>query len=280
MVGYIHCFSDIKKTIQQESLLMNYTHAILLSIIEGITEYLPVSSTGHMIITSYFLGIEKDQFVQNYEVIIQFGAILSVLTIYWREFLQSFSLYQKLITAFIPTGIIGFLLKNKIENWLGSVQIVGWTTLLGGFILWWLDRNWNKKDAKKDIANLTNTDCIKLGLFQSLAVLPGTSRSGATIAGGMLLGMTRVEAARFSFFLAVPTLAAAGLLKIYKILPQITSDQLGLLTVGSCMAFLVAWATVKSFVTLVGRFGFRPFAFYRIILGAVILALHYYSPSR
>lgn len=252
---------------------MEYKQAILLAIIEGITEYLPVSSTGHMIVTSYLLGIEKNDFVKNFEVIIQFGAILSVLTIYWRDFLKSFVIYKKLLIAFLPAGILGFLLKNKIEQLFESVQVVAWATIVGGVILIWLDRWVEKRPQTKTIDSMTMLDAFKIGIFQTLALIPGTSRSGSTIAGGMIMSFSRVEAAKFSFFLAVPTLTAATCLKLIKIAPTIQKDQINLLLLGSLVAFIVAWAAVKTFIGIVSKTGFKYFAIYRIIIGIIILIL-------
>lgn len=255
---------------------MTYLHAIILGIIEGITEFLPISSTGHMIITSSIMGIEESSFTKAFEVIIQFGAILSVLVLYWKRFLPQWNFYKKLFVAFLPTAIIGFLAKDVVEHLLGSVQVVAWALILGGLVLVWSDKAFAHLTATgRKTSDLSYADSIKLGLFQSIAMIPGVSRSGSTIMGGLFLGMNKKEAAEFSFFLAVPTMAAASAYKLLKIYKTIEASQIGVLLVGSLIAFIVAMAAIKFFIGVVTRYGFRGFGIYRILLGTGILLMIY-----
>ncbi|WP_415062971.1 undecaprenyl-diphosphate phosphatase [Bdellovibrio sp.] len=255
---------------------MSYLHALILGIVEGITEFLPISSTGHMIIVSSMMGIEDNSFTKAFEVIIQFGAIMSVLVLYWKRFLPHWGFYKKLFVAFLPTGLIGFILKDVVEQLMGSVQVVAWALILGGVILVWSDKIFAHLTAMgRKTSDLTYVDSVKLGLFQSLAMIPGVSRSGATIMGGLTLGMNKKEAAEFSFFLAVPTMAAATGYKLLKIYKTIEPSQIGVLLVGCLVAFVVAMLAIKFFIGIVTRYGFRGFGFYRIVLGVLILIMLY-----
>lgn len=258
---------------------MNHIQALILAIIEGITEFLPISSTGHMIIASSWMGIAEDQFVKNFEVIIQFGAILSVLLIYWKKFLPQYktnwNFYLKLAVAFLPAAIIGFLLKNKIDELLGSVLVVAWSLIAGGFVLIWSDSAFRHLQTSGKITDEINLlTSFKLGIFQCLALCPGVSRSGATIIGGLILGMNKKEAAEFSFFLAVPTLAAATAYKLLKIYPTIDRSQIDILALGTIVSFFVALLAIKSFIHIVGKYGFKYFGYYRIILGLTIIFIN------
>lgn len=255
---------------------MTIIQAIILGIVEGLTEFLPISSTGHMIITSAFMGIQESEFVKNFEVIIQFGAILAVVFIYWRRFLPDMNFYKKLFVAFLPTAILGFLLKDLVDQFLESVQIVAWALLVGGVILVWSDYFFAKLQAHgRKTSDLTYLDGVKLGIYQSLALIPGVSRSGATILGGLFLGMSKKEAAEFSFFLAVPTMAAATAYKTLKVAKHIEAGQLHLLAIGLVIAFFVAILAIKFFIGIVTRYGFKGFGYYRIAVGLVLLFLIY-----
>lgn len=253
---------------------MNLIQAIILAIIEGITEYLPISSTGHMIIGSSIMGISELDFTKVFEVNIQFGAILSVLVLYWRKFLQSFEFYAKLLAAFIPAAIIGFLLNDFIDSLLESVVVVAVSMVLGGFILIFIDKYFENKATK---ANISYPDAVKIGLFQCIAMIPGVSRSAASIIGGMFQGLSRKDSAEFSFFLAVPTMFAASaykLLKSYKAgTLTFSSDELQLLAVGNVVAFIVAMIAIKFFISYLQKYGFKVFGYYRIIVGLIILGL-------
>lgn len=254
---------------------MTWTQALILGIIEGLTEFLPISSTGHMIIASHFMGIADDPFTKAFEVIIQMGAILTVLVLYWQRFLPNWSFYQKVLIAFLPTAFIGFLIKNWVDQWLESPTLVAVSLILGGFVLLLIDRLPTEKNTKS-IPDLTSSDCIKLGLYQSLAMIPGVSRSGATIVGGLLGGMKKADAAEFSFFLAVPTMAAATGYKLLKLVKQgdsFSGEQWQALAIGFVVSFIVAALAIKGFVGFVSRRGFSVFGWYRIGLGGALLIL-------
>jgi undecaprenyl-diphosphatase len=252
---------------------MTFLQVFLLSLIEGLTEFLPVSSTGHLIITSALMGLQEEGFIKSFNIIIQFGAILSVLVLYWRRFLPNLEFYKKLVIAFLPAAVIGLAVKSKIDLILGSVQIVAWALIVGGVILIWSDRYFQEHRQTRRIDDLNWKDCLKLGLLQCFAFIPGVSRSGATIVGGLYLGLTRKEAAEFSFFLAVPTLAGATLIKTMGIVKTLDSSHWKYLAAGTGLSFLFALFAVKFFIGVVSRFGFTQFGIYRIVLGTAILIL-------
>lgn len=252
---------------------MDYIDIFILALIEGLTEFLPVSSTGHLIIASAAMGLNEEGFIKSFNIIIQFGAILSVLVLYWRRFLPNIDFYKKLVIAFLPAAVIGLLLKNKIDAVLGSVTVVAVALILGGFVLIWSDKRFKNETATKSIDTFTWKDCLKLGLIQCFAFIPGVSRAGATIIGGLYLGLSRKEAAEFSFFLAVPTLAGASLIKTLGIIHMIESSQIMYLVVGCILSFIFALIAIKFFIQLVSQFGYKHFGVYRIVVGAVILAL-------
>jgi len=256
---------------------MNLIQTIILAIIEGLTEFLPISSTGHMIVASSFMGIAADPFVKLFTIVIQLGAILSVVVLYFKRFFQTFDFYVKLFVAFIPAAIFGFLLSDKIDELMESPLTVGITLVLGGVILLFVDKWFNKPTIheEKEITYLT---ALKIGFFQCLAMIPGTSRSGATIVGGMSLKLSRKVAAEFSFFLAVPTMVAATgkkLLDFYKEGHTISHDQIQLMIVGNVIAFIVALLAIKSFIGYLNKNGFKLFGWYRIIAGLIIIGLIY-----
>jgi undecaprenyl-diphosphatase len=222
------------------------------------------------------MGIEEQGFVKGFNVIIQFGAILSVLVIYWQRFLPNIPFYKKLFVAFLPAAVIGLLVKSKIDLILGSVFVVGMTTFLGGFVLIWSDSFFSKEGrSQKEITDLSWQDSLKLGFIQCLAFFPGVSRSGATIIGGLSLGLNRKAAAEFSFFLAVPTLTGAALVKSLGILKTIESDQIRFLLLGIALSFLFALIAIKFMIAVVSRYGFKHFGYYRILLGILILFFYY-----
>lgn len=255
---------------------MTLTEILTLSFIEGLTEFLPISSTGHLILTSKALHLEGE-FVTQFNVIIQFGAILAVLALYWRKFLPiNLEFYKKIIVAFLPTAIIGILIKDKIDVLLDSVQIVAWALLIGGFALLYLDKKTRQEQPEGSHLHLQSMPlrvAFLIGLFQCLAFVPGVSRSAATIIGGILLGVDKRHATEFSFFLAVPTLAGATLLKTLKIYPTIQPDQIFSLVLGMTLSFAFAILAIRGFVAFVSRGAFKWFGVYRIILGALILLL-------
>lgn len=251
---------------------MNLLQAIILAIIEGITEFLPISSTGHMIIGNHLMGVSDDAFSKIFIVCVQFGAILSVLVLYWQRFLQSFDFYVKLLIAFLPAAIIGFLLSNYIDSLLDSVITVAVMLILGGIFLLFVDRLFPHADStiEKPIENRT---ALSIGFFQCIAMIPGVSRSAASIIGGMANGLNRKQAAEFSFFLAVPTMFAASAYDLLKHHSLITTDNLGLLLIGNVVAFVVATIAIKTFIAIVSRYGFWWFGIYRIAAGVAILTI-------
>jgi undecaprenyl-diphosphatase len=267
---------------------MTILEAVVLGIVEGITEFLPVSSTGHMIIASSLMGIASDDFTKSFTIAIQFGAILSVVVLYFRRFFRSLHFYFKLFTAFIPAAILGFLLGDVIDAMLENVTVVAVALILGGIILLFIDK-WFQKGDVEHIDQPTHTTAIDstsktmryksaffIGMFQCLALIPGVSRSAATIIGGLTQNLTRKTAAEFSFFLAVPTMFAATVYKMYAYYadgPGFSSDEYVPLVIGNILAFIIAIFAMKTFVNYLTQHGFRLFGWYRIIVGAVILLL-------
>jgi undecaprenyl-diphosphatase len=247
---------------------MNVFQAIILAIIEGITEFLPISSTGHMIIGSALMGIENSEFVKLFTVAIQLGAILSVVVLYFKRFFKSFDFYLKLFVGVLPL-IIGFLLKDFVDALLGSVVVVALSLLIGGIILLFVDK-WFSNQEEKEI---TYQSAFIIGLFQCIALIPGVSRSAASIIGGMTQKLTRKDAAEFSFFLAVPTMVAATGLKLFENYKLITPDTISILLIGNVIAFIVAMIAIKSFITILSRHGFKVFGYYRIAVGLILLIL-------
>lgn len=276
---------------------MSVLETIIIAIVEGLTEFLPVSSTGHMIITQNLLGVESTPFVKAFTIIIQFGAILSVVCLYWNRFfrlnrtpapagstwLQAFlhkwDFYWKLLVAFIPAVIIGLLgkMSGLIDRFLENVEVVAVMLVLGGIFMLFCDRLFNKGSEQ---TALTERRAFGIGLFQCIAMIPGVSRSMATIVGGMAQKLTRRAAAEFSFFLAVPTMAAATGLDVLQLFfgdeadaGWATTDNLLMLALGSVVAFVVALLAMKWFVDFLAKYGFKAFGVYRIIVGVIILAL-------
>ncbi len=272
---------------------MSIFESIIIAIVEGLTEFLPVSSTGHMIITQGLLGVESDAFVKAFTVIIQFGAILSVVVLYWKRFFRlntepapegagalkrlthKFDFYWKLLVAFIPAAVIGLLFSDKIDEMLESVTVVAVMLVVGGVFMLFCDKIFNHGS---DDTKLTERRALYIGLFQCIAMIPGVSRSMATIVGGMAQKLTRKAAAEFSFFLAVPTMCAASGYKMLKLLLsdeglQLLTDNLGVLIIGNIVAFVVALLAMKWFVAFLTKYGFKVFGIYRIIAGGLILVL-------
>lgn len=263
---------------------MSILHAIILAIIEGLTEFLPVSSTGHMIIGSSLMGIASDPFTKMFTVAIQFGAILSVIVLYWKRFLpekqslrQTFHFYTKLLVAFIPAAILGFALNDFIDALLERVDVVGYALILGGIFFLFIDRIFRNNEEFLD-QELKYSSAVKIGFFQTIAMIPGVSRSAATIIGGLTQNLNKRTAAEFSFFLAVPTMFAATaykMLKFYEEGGAFGSNEITLLVIGNLVAFVVAILAIKSFINFLTRHGFRMFGYYRILVGIVILVLYY-----
>jgi undecaprenyl-diphosphatase len=251
---------------------MSYLQAIIIAIVQGITEFLPVSSTGHMIITQSILGIESTPFVKTFTVTIQLGSILSVIILYWKRFFQSMDFYYKLFVAFIPAVVLGLLLKNFIESLLGNVLVVAISLLVGGIIFLFVDK-WFKNTSDEKKQEISFLSALKIGLFQTISMIPGVSRSAATIIGGLTQKLTRKNAAEFSFFLAVPTMFAATALELFGIYKDIKHDDILILAIGNIVAFVVAMFAIKFFIAVLVKYGFKAFGYYRIIVGAVILIL-------
>lgn len=268
---------------------MSEWQAIILAIVEGLTEFLPVSSTGHMIIASALMGINELPITKIFAVNIQFGAILSVVVLYWKRFINSFAFYQKLIFAFIPAAVIGFLLNDIVDAMLESVLITALMLVAGGVVLLFVD----KWFAHAQESKITYKNALVIGFFQCIAMIPGVSRSAASIIGGLTQGINRKAAAEFSFFLAVPTMLAAASYKLVKDLLKldisdiltfdlvkirnsfdvITGDDLRLLLIGNIVAFIVAMIAIRFFINFLTKYGFKMFGYYRIALGIVLLAL-------
>ncbi|MEL1241149.1 undecaprenyl-diphosphate phosphatase [Flavobacterium flavipallidum] len=254
---------------------MNTIQSIVLAIIEGITEFLPVSSTGHMIIASSFYGIAHDDFTKLFTIVIQLGAILSVLVLYFKRFFQSFDFYFKLLVAFIPAVVFGLLFSKKIDTLLENPVTVAISLLIGGIILLKVDDWFNNSDDTE----ITYSRALKIGFFQCFAMIPGVSRSGASIVGGMSQKLSRTAAAEFSFFLAVPTMFGATAKKCYDFYKDgyvLTHDQINLLVIGNIVAFIVAMLAIKSFIGYLSKKGFKVFGYYRIAAGLILLIIHYF----
>jgi undecaprenyl-diphosphatase len=254
---------------------MSFFEALVLAIIEGLTEFIPVSSTGHMIIGSSLMGIQSQDFVKLYTVAIQLGAILSVIVLYFKRFFQSINFYLKLIVAFIPSAIAGILFSDSIDKLLESPLCVALALLMGGFILLFVDK-WFNMPETDDTNEIGYGQALKIGLFQCIAMIPGVSRSAATIIGGMSQKLSRKVAAEFSFFLAVPTMFGATAKKLWDFSEAgyvLTGEEIKLLAIGNLVAFIVAIVAIRYFITFIQNKGFRIFGWYRVIVGFIILGL-------
>ena len=256
---------------------MTWFQLIILSIVEGITEFLPISSTGHMIIASSVMGIEEDRFVKLFEVCVQLGAILSVVVLYWRRFFdfQNLRFYLKLVAAFIPAAIAGALFSKKIDMLLESPLTVGCSFIGGGIVLLFIDKVFRRMNIDST-ENISYPKAFLIGCFQVIAMIPGVSRSAATIVGGMQQKLTRRLAAEFSFFLAVPTMMAATAKKLWDFRHEgfhFENSQLTMLIAGNLIAFMVAIIAIRTFIYYLQRHSFRMFGIYRIIAGLVVIGL-------
>lgn len=254
---------------------MNYFQAFIIAVIEGLTEFLPISSTGHMMIGTALLGMEATPFVKLFTVAIQLGAILSVVVLYFKHFFKTIDFYVKLIVAFIPAAIAGLLLGDYIDAALENVLGVAIALFVGGIVLLFVDK-WFKNNSLEEEKEMNLPRAFKIGIFQCIAMWPGMSRSACTIIGGMTQGLTRKTAAEFSFFLAVPTMFAATakkLLDFYKEGLVLNSHEIGLLAFGNVIAFIVALLAIKSFIGFLTKHGFKGFGWYRIIVGGILILL-------
>lgn len=276
---------------------MTTAEAVILAIVEGITEFLPVSSTGHMILTEAFLKMQKSTFTNVYIVNVQFGAIFSVFFLYWRRFFQNLDFYKKLFVAFIPAAVLGFLLNDFIDSLLSNVVVVAVSLIVGGVVLIFIDKIFHAQiEAAKtdpdterekyiDEFGVENTkevlrkldiswmQAFLIGCFQCIAMIPGVSRSAATIIGGLTQKLNIKRAAEFSFFLAIPTIAAAALYKLLKSFQYIKSTDVEMLIIGNVVSFIVGMIAIKFLINLITQYGLKFFGYYRIALGIIILAL-------
>jgi undecaprenyl-diphosphatase len=254
--------------------------AIILGIVEGITEFLPVSSTGHLILATELLGYDAGRWAV-FNIAIQPGAILAVVVLYWRTFMEvlkglftleagAIAFVRNLLLAFFPAVILGLAFGDAIEMMLENAVIVAWALIIGGFAILVVEK-YARPQESGGVATLSVKQSAMIGLIQCMAMIPGVSRSGATILGAMSLGVDRKTAAEFSFFLAVPTLAGATGLQLFKHRDAITADSMGLIGIGFIVSFVVAWIVIKAFLAVVTRYGFAPFAWYRIIAGGAAL---------
>ena len=253
---------------------MSIFQAIIIAIVEGITEFLPISSTGHMIITSSLMGISDQAFTKTFEIAIQLGAILAVVVLYWRKFFDfsKWKFYFKLLIAVLPALVLGFLFSKKIDALLESPTTVAITMLVGGIILLFIDNIFNRHTIEKE-EEISYGRAFIIGIWQCLAMIPGVSRSAASIIGGMQQKLTRKLAAEFSFYLAVPTMIAATGYKLMKEYSGIQKEEIKLLVVGNIVAFIVALVAIKFFIGFLQKHGFKIFGIYRIVAGIVLLIL-------
>jgi len=249
---------------------MSWIQALIIAIVEGITEFLPISSTGHMIITKEILQMPDSEYINLFIVNIQFGAILSVVVLYWKRFIKSLDFYYKLLVAFLPAAVFGVLIGDTIDKLLDNALVVACALILGGIILLFVDKWFDDADENQEI---TYPRALKIGLFQVIAMIPGVSRSAATIIGGMAGKLNRKNAAEFSFFLAVPTMLAASAYKLIKGYSSLTPGNTGILLFGNIVAFIVAIIAIRGFIYFLTKNGFKIFGWYRIFAGMVIIIL-------
>lgn len=257
---------------------MTIIQAIILAVIEGVTEFLPVSSTGHMIVGSSAMGIASDPFVKVFTVAIQFGSILSVVVLYWRRFFQNFNFYTRLLAAFIPAIVFGLLLKKHIDALLENTFVVALALIAGGVAFLFLDSYFERRSKQNtSVDDISLPSALKIGLFQVISMIPGVSRSAATIIGGLTQGLSPATAAEFSFFLAVPTMFAATCKSLWDYTETeglaFSQHEIILLAVGNIVGFVVAMIAIKAFISFLTRHGFKVFGYYRIGVGILILIL-------
>lgn len=253
---------------------MSWFEAILLALIEGFTEYLPISSTGHLVIASAFMGIHDLPLVNHYVIIVQFGAILAVIFEYFNFLKKRFSFFPILFVGFLPAAALGLLMKSYVDTLLSHVLISAFALIAGGVVLLFTDQFFERqKSPLKNLGEVKTRQSLLVGFFQCLAFVPGVSRAGASVWGGAFAGLDKKTATEFSFLLAVPTLAAASFYKLYKAWPELSTDDLSLFFVGNVISFIVGWLAIRFFIQMVVKFGFKWFGIYRIIFGSVTAAL-------
>lgn len=252
---------------------MTLIQSIIIAIVEGLTEFLPVSSTGHMILASTAMNIHDDQFVKTFEIAIQLGAILAIVLLYYKRFLQGLTIYYKLTAAFIPTAVIGLLAYDFIKSYLFNPIVVSVSLVLGGVVLILIDKRLVQQESKTiDLEAISYRRAVSIGFIQCFSMVPGVSRAAATIIGGVFNGLDKKQATEFSFLLAVPTMIAATGYDLLKTPVEFDQYQLILLSVGLIVAFFTAWIAVKIFLKLVSNYGFKHFGYYRIFIGLLFLA--------
>ncbi len=253
---------------------MNILHSIILGIVEGFTEFLPISSTGHLIIASKVLGLTESDFLSSFEIIIQLGAILAVVTLFFKELWGKWDIIKKVSIAFIPTIIIGLSVYNLIKKYfIGNINVVLWSLLIGGIIIVLFEKYFKSDD---NIKGINTKNAFWLGVFQTLAFIPGVSRSGATIIGGLALGLEKKAVVLFSFFLAIPTMFAASALDIYKSDFNFNNNEIFLISIGFITAYVTAIIAMKSFLKFIQNNSFKSFGIYRIIIGIIGLIILYF----
>ncbi len=253
---------------------MTVVSAIILGIVEGITEFLPISSTGHLILAERLIGMDSSDVVKSFDIVIQLGAILAVAILYWKTLLQSRRSILLIITAFIPTGIIGFALHGFVRSLLGSTQVVSWSLLLGGlFLIIFEYLHRESASATDSVDAITVKQAVIIGIFQSIAIIPGVSRAAATIVGGLLLGLKRKTIVEFSFLLAIPTMLAASVLDLLKTGSAITGHDALLICIGFVTSFIIAIIAIRWFLSYIRSHTFTSFGIYRVIVGVLCLLL-------
>jgi undecaprenyl-diphosphatase len=247
---------------------MDYLQTVIFGIVEGITEFLPISSTGHLILTGHIMGLDQTSFLKSYEIVIQFGAISSVMMLYWRSLLVNIEILKRVMVAFIPTGILGLALYKIIKKYLlASTAVVLWSLLIGGiFLILFELLHKEREDAIEDLSRIPYCTSVLIGLFQAIAMIPGVSRSASTIVGGLVLGLKRKTIVEFSFLLAVPTMLAATGLDLIKNFSDFSLGQIQFLLIGFVVSFFAGLLGVKYFLSFIKKHTFIPFGIYRIIL--------------
>jgi undecaprenyl-diphosphatase len=251
---------------------MTLFQSIIIAIVEGLTEFLPISSTGHMILASAAMGIHEDEFVKTFEVFIQLGAILAIALMYIKRFFRGLNIYFKLFAAFLPTAIVGLLAYDYIKAYLFNPVVVSVSLILGGIVLIFIDKKVvTQESSLQDVEDISYKNAFFIGLCQCLSMVPGTSRAAATIIGGVFNGLDKKQATEFSFLLAVPTMIAAGGYDLIKSDLAFDQAQVIMLAVGFVVAFIAAWFAVKLFLKYVSNHGFTAFGWYRIVLGILFL---------
>lgn len=251
---------------------MTYLQAFIIAIIEGLTEFLPVSSTGHMILADAILKVQDKEFAKTFEIAIQLGAIFSVVILYFKKFLKSFTIYLKLLVAFLPTGVIGLLAYKTIKHYLFNPITVSISLIVGGVFLIILDRWSDRKESEvKEVEDISYWSAFKIGLIQCISMIPGVSRAAATIFGGVYAGFNRKQAAEFSFLLAVPTMLAASGYDLLKEKDNIHAEDVTIMLFGAAVAFVVAIFAIRGFIAFLSKYGFKHFGYYRIVLGTLFL---------